>query len=542
MGLLRAAASLTVASGLSISGPGYAGEPVKVDSSIVVTPSDWTVDQEFGSRVAVYADLVAVSAAFDSVSGGTESVYIFRHVPGGLVEESKIVASGAPGKMLFGSGIALGNDILFVGAVAYDVGPNNDNSGAVYVFERIGGIWTQTALITVGPSSHFGSTICWDGTTLAVSAPEEPAVYVFLRVGGQWNMQQRIPSPVSPPPNQQFGWQLCCEGKRMLVGNPVVTLNGIQTGAVYSYIHSGGSWTLQGTLDAQEPVFQYGSALAMDGDYAVASVPINLNPLASSGASLIHVYNYDGTAWVKSANALFKDKPYTSNGGSVVALRDGLLVTSDFDDFISPTQIDGRVQSFLRKNDDWVHHAYLEQAVPSGQSFTTIRSVAIGEGFIVTGDPKYGYVTGSSGNWGRVILREYHKDWVPYSMGCPGSGGIVPELAGDGSASPGSIFELKASNGVGGGLAVFVVGTSPYDLNAGYGCTLHVWAPSWISLGPWPLVPFGAQAPGAGSLTLPFLLPASIPLTDVYLQMFVLDGGVSGGFCASNAVRIDFHD
>jgi hypothetical protein len=90
------------------------------------------------------------------------------------------------------------------------------DSGAVYVFTRSGGVWSQQAYVkasNTGPGDSFGFSLALsaDGNTLAVgaylensnatgiggnqadnSALDSGAVYVFTRSGGVWSQQAYI--------------------------------------------------------------------------------------------------------------------------------------------------------------------------------------------------------------------------------------------------------------------------------------------------------------------------------------------------------------
>ena len=116
----------------------------------------------------------------------------------------------------FGSSVAVDGNTLVVGAPSEDsnatgINGNQANnsasgSGAVYVFTRSNGVWTQQAYLkasNTGVQDHFGTSVALSGETLAVGAPDEDsnamgingnqsdnsaensgAVYIFTRVNG----------------------------------------------------------------------------------------------------------------------------------------------------------------------------------------------------------------------------------------------------------------------------------------------------------------------------------------------------------------------
>ena len=132
------------------------------------------------------------------------------------------------------------------------------------------------------------------------------------------------------------------------------------------------------------------------------------------------------------------------------------------------------------------------------------------------------------------------QPFAEYGSGCPGTGGIIPQLAMTGSATPGGQVQLDILNGVGSGTAFVFLGLQQAALNMGFGCTLNVAPLLPAVLGPVPLFPLGAQGPGAGSISIPATIPANVvaPAT-VTLQAFIADSGAPGGFSNSNGIEMN---
>ena len=134
---------------------------------------------------------------------------------------SKPISSPQTSGGLFGYGVALVGDTLAVGApfeASNATGVNGNQTdtsapraGAVYVFTRTAGIWSQQAYLKASNTDagdRFGHDLQIDGETLAVgarfeasaasgvnadqtdnSAPNAGAVYVFTRTAGIWSQQ-----------------------------------------------------------------------------------------------------------------------------------------------------------------------------------------------------------------------------------------------------------------------------------------------------------------------------------------------------------------
>lgn len=169
---------------------------------------------KFGATLALLGDTLAVGATDeDSNTSGIDpqsnemafesgATYVFTRAGTTWSQQAFIKASNAAGGDLFGSSVALGVDILAVGARLEDggsVGINgnqDDNSfidsGAVYVFVRTNGTWSQEAYIKASNTDtydYFGSSIALSGNMLAIGAFGESASGVGLNPSEQSNSE-----------------------------------------------------------------------------------------------------------------------------------------------------------------------------------------------------------------------------------------------------------------------------------------------------------------------------------------------------------------
>ena len=108
---------------------------------------------------------------------------------------------------------------------------SSSNSGAVYVFNRKGAVWSQRAYVkpakmdTSDDSDEFGKSVALsgDGNTLAVGAVGQSSVggtvYVFKRAGANW-AQQAYLKPSNTDAGDDFGWSVAISGDTIVVGAP----------------------------------------------------------------------------------------------------------------------------------------------------------------------------------------------------------------------------------------------------------------------------------------------------------------------------------
>jgi hypothetical protein len=273
------------------------------------------------------------------------AVYVFTRTGGVWSQQAYLKASNLGG--LFGYGLALAGDTLAVGApfeASNATGVNGNESdtsapeaGAVYVFTRTGGVWSQQAYLKASNADagdRFGEDVVLDGDTLAVgarfeasaasgvnpdqadnSAPNAGAVYVFGRTGSVWSQQAYVKAS-NAGANQNFGGILTIAGDLLAIGarledSNATGINGDQgnsnapdSGAVYVFARSGGAWTQKDYLKASNTNAgaQFGDAVALSGSSlavgawfeASNTTGVNGNQTNNSADKSGAVYVFDG--------------------------------------------------------------------------------------------------------------------------------------------------------------------------------------------------------------------------------------------------------
>jgi hypothetical protein len=276
---------------------------------------------EFGYAVALSGDgnTLAVGAHIeDSGARGINgnqadhsvfsagAVYVFARSAGGTwSQQAYVKASNPRADDQFGLAVALSGDgnTLAVSAPYEDSGATgingnqNDNStanaGAVYVFARGGGAWSQQAYVKASNTGdkdegdQFGYSIALsgDGSTLAVGAIGEDsnatgvngdqannaaqgsgAVYVFTRSGSMWTQHAYVKSSDTRP-NVMFGYSVALNGSgdTLAVGEFDADRG---RGALYTFGKSAGAWSQQARLQPKllSPQDSMGCWVAISGD------------------------------------------------------------------------------------------------------------------------------------------------------------------------------------------------------------------------------------------------------------------------------------
>ncbi len=269
--------------------------------------------EEQGTSVAISSDgnTAVFGGARDTNSAG--AVWIFIRNNGVWTQQGpKLVGTGAVGNnVLQGSSVAIssdGNTIIEGGK--YD----NNFLGAIWVFTRSNGVWTQQGpkLVGtggVGTSVHGGSVaISSDGNTFIEGAPGDNnnagAFWVFTRNSGVWSQQgPKLTGTDMIGPQVVFGYaaSLSSDGNTSIVGGYG---DDSTKGAVWIFTRSSGVWTQQGTkLIGTGAVGNAGQgvsvALSSDGNTFIEGAYLDNNFIGASW-----VFTRTGGVWTQQGTKL----------------------------------------------------------------------------------------------------------------------------------------------------------------------------------------------------------------------------------------------
>jgi hypothetical protein len=301
---------------------------------------------EFGKSVSLAGDTLAVgshwedsnqttitngvTASSNNTINNSGAVYIYSRIGTTWSQEAYIKASNAGDSDYFGNSVALSSDTLAVGAKQEDssqstitqgtsITLNNQlsNTGAVYIFRRSAGTWTQIAFIkSMLPriDDNFGHSVSISGDSLAVGIPFEDsyqstissgtstsggvtgsvastsnsgAVSVFRQTNDSWSQEAYIKAP-NRGLDDNFGQAVSLAGNALAVGAPNDDSSqywisygsassddyGTNWGSVYLYKRSGTTWLMDAYIKASSQDYDYfGSAVSMSGDSIAVGAP-----------------------------------------------------------------------------------------------------------------------------------------------------------------------------------------------------------------------------------------------------------------------------
>lgn len=402
---------------------------------------------ESSSAVGVNGD-----QAIGPGAASSGAVYIFTRQGSVWSQQAYVKASNTSAGNAFGISVSLSNDgnTLAVGSHLEDslgtgingnqgsIVDNNSNRGAVYVFTRSGGTWSQQAYVKASNShdnAYFGGAVSLnsDGNTLAVGAVGERtgaldagAVYVFTRTETIWSQQAYVKAS-NIQTNAHFGSSVALngDGSTLAVGahgesSGASGINGNQfenltgpndTGAVYVFTRSAAVWSQQAYVKASNSAAfdAFGSAVALSSDgntlavgagaEASAATGINGSQTDNSVSNAGAVYVFTRTTHTWSQQVYVKASNTGSNdyfGGTSIALSsDGnMLAVGAIGEDSAATGIggdqsdrrsgySGAVYFFTRSASTWSQLSYVK-ASNTGAGGNFGRSLALsGDGDIL---------------------------------------------------------------------------------------------------------------------------------------------------------------
>jgi hypothetical protein len=270
--------------------------------------------------------------------GGVGAAWVFVRSGGTWIQQGpKLTGVGETGAGRFGNGVALSGD----GSTALVAAPVDGFQGAVFVFTRSGGVWSQqgpklatgtcSGSLCANHSYWFGSAVALsgDGNTALIGgvvSDSEPAAWVYTRSGGAWTQQG---PPLTGPggSTSYFGTPvaLSADGSTALLGGPGTTRShGIITygnvGSAWVYARTGGGWSEQSELIAgnQSDAMNFGASVAISSDGNTALIGA---PAANNNAGTVFAFVRSGDNWSEQGPALTgSGASGQSNFGAPVAL------------------------------------------------------------------------------------------------------------------------------------------------------------------------------------------------------------------------------
>ena len=282
-----------------------------------------------------------IVTAEDGITTRTYTLDVTRQTAADFAQQAYLKASNIDAGDQFGFSVALAGNTLAVGAVGEGSSTvlDQDNNtvpgaGAVYVFTRNNGVWSQQAYLkasNIDAGDQFGFSLALADNTLAVGAvgegsstvldqdnntvPGAGAVYVFTRNNGDWTQQEYLKAS-NIDAGDQFGFSIALaddtlavgavgEGSSTVLDQDNNTVPG--AGAVYVFTRNNGDWTQQAYLKASNIdagdlfglVALAGDTLAVGAVGEGSSTILNQDNNTAPGAGAVYVFTRNNGDWTQ---------------------------------------------------------------------------------------------------------------------------------------------------------------------------------------------------------------------------------------------------
>lgn len=337
-------------------------------------------------------------------------------------------------------------------------------SGAVYVFARKGGAWTQQAYLKASNAragAQFGNAVvlAGDGSTLAVgsylesggstgingnqtdfSKDNSGAVYVFTRTGTTWSQQAYVKAS-NTGDGDQFGFSvsLSANGSTMAVGaieegSKAKGVNGDQTdrskpgnGATFVFARTGAKWSQQAYLKPDEDggLFGYGVSLSADGNTVAVGA-------SNEGPGAVYAFARAGTTWSEQGHLMgINAEDGDALGWCVAISADGNTIVAGAND--EDSLLTGVPANNLGGNDR-------ARDTSSGAAYVFVRSGATWKQQVwlkainTRKNDKYGTSIAISGDGNTVAVG------AQFAAGTGASNGVNGDPQNDDLSSSGSVY------------------------------------------------------------------------------------------------------
>jgi len=390
--------------------------------------SNTAIADDFGHAVAISGDTIVVGAPNQGPGG---AAYVFLRNGNTWSQQGYLKASNEQAFDGFGTSVAVSGDTIVVGAYAEDssaVGVDGDQannsaleSGAAYVFVRIGTTWSQRAYLKASNSNaqdNFGFSVGVSGDTVVVGAFRESsnsigvdgdqssniasqagAAYVFVRTGTTWSQQAYLKAS-NTGLGDVFGYSVAVSGDTVVVGarneaSNATGVNGDQTnnssgqaGAAYVFVRSGASWSQQAYLKASNTQQGgvgdfFGSSVAVSGEVVVvgaiqedsnsSGVDGNQADNSLAGAGAAYVFVRSGGTWRQHSYLKASNPGFLDEFGSTVAVSSGTVVVGAAHESSNAIGVNGNEADNSASQSGAAYVFELPNTAPTISSFSVTR-------------------------------------------------------------------------------------------------------------------------------------------------------------------------
>jgi hypothetical protein len=232
------------------------------------------------------------------------AAYIYSYDSHGWSQSAKITAIDGGTSDYLGYATSISDDYAIIGAYADD--DVTTDTGAAYVYQRNGTVWTQAAKLIASDgavSDYFGIAVDISDHFLIVGAyrddhsyTDQGSVYIFQNTGNSFPYVAKLLAN-DPGASDYFGRSVAISGNTAIVGAYLDDDNGSNSGSAYIFVYDGTNWTQQAKLSASDGDANdyFGFSVGISGDYAIVGAYYDDDCGSDCGAA--YIFKRNATVW-----------------------------------------------------------------------------------------------------------------------------------------------------------------------------------------------------------------------------------------------------
>jgi hypothetical protein len=252
-------------------------------------------------------------------------------VNGHLVQQAELFADAPEWHDSFGRRVGISSDTIVVGAFQDDTAAGED-AGSAYVFTRAGATWSKQQQLFASDAvagDFFAYSVAISGDTIVVGAPWDVgggSAYVFTRSGSTWSEQEHLYGS-DVVTGDELGWGVAITGDTIVVGaKKDDTAAGADVGSAYVFTRSDSTWSQQDHLFASDGAAgdYFGNSVAIASGVIVVGAVYDDTAAGQTGS--VYVFTQSGGTWSQQSHLLGKDAGADEQFGVFVSISDDTVV------------------------------------------------------------------------------------------------------------------------------------------------------------------------------------------------------------------------
>ena len=302
------------------SGAAYLFDLTTSEQLFKLTAEDADFEDWFGTSVAIGGEVVLVGAlANDNAGSNSGAAYVFDRSTG--EQRFKLTASDAGLEQLFGCSVATNGNVALVGAKQDH--EEGYRCGAAYLFDtRTGEQLRKLTADDAEPNDRLGHAVALSDTVALVGAirsnnngtEDWGVVYVFDLETGEQRCKLTASDAAA---SDLFGHAVAISGEVAIVAALCDDHAAEDAGAAYLFDITTGQELHKLTADDAAANDRFGMSVAIDGDLAIVGASLADDPETDSGAA----YVFDIATGEQLAKITAADAAAADNFGSSVAIE-----------------------------------------------------------------------------------------------------------------------------------------------------------------------------------------------------------------------------